>query len=218
MSCRDLINSGEPFISNSKHLRDVSINIELAAAIAAKRVTLGEAIAHQLQHSRREHVTATLSTLLADLIPVTAALIGAGLLLAGRQLVAVILSFMSGPLVDRFEARRLLAPCSIVIALGLLAIAAGHVYAGAVVLVFARVLFAIVGPVIAAEQSTDRIGAIAAYATWSDCGLAAGAFLGIVAMQWAGFPLTYVTLAATTLAVLVWFMLRAPSAPPPKRA
>ena len=69
MSCRDLINSGEPFISNSKHLRDVSINIELAAAIAARRVTLGEAIAHQLQHSRREHVTETLSTLLnADFI------------------------------------------------------------------------------------------------------------------------------------------------------
>jgi hypothetical protein len=69
MSCRDLINSGEPFISNSKHLRDVSINIELAAAIAAKRATLGEAIARQLQHSRREHVTATLSTLLnADFI------------------------------------------------------------------------------------------------------------------------------------------------------
>jgi MFS family permease len=154
--------------------------------------------------------TATLSTLLADLIPVTAALVGAGLLLAGQRLVAVILSFMSGPLVDRFEARRLLAPCSIVIALGLLAIAAGHVYAGAVVLVFARVLFAIIGPVIAAEQSTDRIGAIAAYATWSDCGLAAGAFLGIMGMEWAGYPATYATLGSLTIAAIVWFMFPVP--------
>ena len=37
--------------------------------------------------------TATLSTLLADIIPVTSALIGAGLLLAGQRLVSVILSF-----------------------------------------------------------------------------------------------------------------------------
>ena len=60
--------------------------------------------------------TATLSTLLADIIPVTSALIGAGLLLAGQRLVSVILSFASGSVVDRFEAQRMLAPCSIVIA------------------------------------------------------------------------------------------------------
>ena len=139
--------------------------------------------------------TATLSTLLADLIPVTSALIGAGLLLAGQRLVSVILSFVSGPVVDRFEASRLLVPCGLVIVAGLFAIAAGYVYAGAVVLILARALFAIVSPVIAAQQSTDRIGAIAAYATWSDCGLAAGAFIGIMGMEWAGYPATYALLA-----------------------
>jgi MFS transporter, DHA1 family, inner membrane transport protein len=159
--------------------------------------------------------TATLSTLLADIIPVTSALIGAGLLLAGQRLISVVLAFASGPIVDRFEAQRMLAPCSFVIAAGMIAIATGHVYSGAVILMVARAMFAIIGPIIAAQQSADRIGAIAAYSTWSDCGLAAGAFLGIVGMQWAGFPLTYVTLAATTLATLGWFMLRAPSAPPP---
>lgn len=161
--------------------------------------------------------TATLSTLLADLIPVTSALIGAGLLLAGQRLVSVILSFASGPIVDRFEASRLLVPCGLVIVAGLGAIAAGHVYAGAVVLIFARALFAIVSPVIAAQQSTDRIGAIAAYATWSDCGLAAGAFIGIMGMEWAGYPATYGLLAATTLAAIVWFSLRR-AAPPPAPA
>ena len=49
--------------------------------------------------------TATLSTLLADIIPVTAALIGAGLLLAAQRLVSVILSFVSGPIIDRLKAR-----------------------------------------------------------------------------------------------------------------
>lgn len=161
--------------------------------------------------------TATLSTLLADLIPVTAALIGAGLLLAGQRLISVILSFVSGPLVDRFEASRLLVPCGLVIVAGLSAIAAGYVYTGAVVLIVARALFAIVSPVIAAQQSTDRIGAIAAYATWSDCGLAAGAFIGIMGMEWAGYPATYAMLAAATLAAIAWFSLRR-AAPPPARA
>jgi predicted MFS family arabinose efflux permease len=61
--------------------------------------------------------------------------------------------------------------------------------------------------IVAAEQSTDRIGAIAAYATWSDCGLAAGAFIGIMGMEWLGYPVTYAALAAATLAAVVWFTL-----------
>jgi predicted MFS family arabinose efflux permease len=161
--------------------------------------------------------TATLSTLLADLIPVTSALIGAGLLLAGQRLVSVILSFVSGPIVDRLQASRLLVPCGLIIAAGLFAISVGHVYSGAVVLIFARVVFAIVAPVIVAQQSTDRIGAIAAYATWSDCGLAAGAFLGIMGMEWAGYAATYAILGAVTVAAIVWFMLRR-TVPPPASA
>jgi hypothetical protein len=89
----------------------------------------------------------------------------------------------------------------------LAAIAAGYVYSGAVVLILARVVFAIVAPIVAAEQSTDRIGAIAAYATWSDCGLAAGAFIGIMGMEFLGYPLTYAALAASTLAAVIWFRL-----------
>jgi len=151
--------------------------------------------------------TATLSTLLADLVPVTSALIGAGLLLAANRLTSVILAFVSGPIVDRLKAHRLLAPCCVLVAVGLVAIAAGYVYSGSVVLIFARVVFAIVAPIVAAEQSTDRIGAIAAYATWSDCGLAAGAFIGIMGMEWLGYPLTYATLGAATLAAVIWFTI-----------
>jgi predicted MFS family arabinose efflux permease len=93
----------------------------------------------------------------------------------------------------------------------------GHVYSGAVALIIARVIFAIVAPIIAAEQSSDRIGAIAAYATWSDCGLAAGAFIGIMGMEWFGYPLTYGALGAVTAAAIIWFTL-AKAAPPPERA
>jgi MFS family permease len=162
--------------------------------------------------------TATLSTLLADIIPVTSAVIGAGLLLAAQRLISVILSFASGPIIDRLDARHVLVPCGFIIVAGLAAIAVGHIYIGAVVLIFARAAFAIIAPVIAAQQSSDRIAAIAAYATWSDCGLAAGAFIGIVGMEWAGYGPTYGLLAAATVAAILWFMLRAPAAPPPARA
>src|SRR5207237_7771993 len=74
--------------------------------------------------------TATLSTLLADLIPVSSALIGAGLLLAGQRLISVILAAISGPIVDRLKPHHMLAPCGVVIAIGLTAIAAGYVYSG----------------------------------------------------------------------------------------
>jgi len=157
--------------------------------------------------------TATLSTLLADIIPVTAALIGAGLLLAAHRLVSVLLSFAGGPIIDRLKAHRIVVPCCLAIAAGLFAIALGHVYLGAVILILTRSLFAIIGPVMAAEQSTDRIGAIAAYATWSDCGLAAGAFIGIVGMEWAGTVTTYAWLGIATVASTAAFMLRA-STPP----
>jgi MFS family permease len=209
------------------------IAVPLALRLPRLRQTVGEAVPVSHRRWRPSPVntlffvialgadgvfTATLSTLLADIIPVTSALIGAGLLLAGQRLIAVVLAFASGPIVDRFEARRMLAPCSFVIAAGLIAIATGHIYTGAIVLMVARAMFAIIGPIVAAQQSTDRIGAIAAYSTWSDCGLAAGAFLGIVGMQWAGVALTYVALAVATLAALAWFMLRAPSVPPPAPA
>ena len=158
--------------------------------------------------------TATISTLLADIIPVTSALIGAGLLLAAQRFLSVILSFISGPIVDRLKAHRMLAPCGVAIAVGLGAIAMGHVYAGSVVLIIGRVVFAIVGPIVAAQQSSDRIGAIAAYATWSDCGLAAGAFIGIMGMEWLGYPVTYAALGAVTVATILAFTL-AKAAPPP---
>jgi len=148
--------------------------------------------------------TATLSLLLADILPVASALIGAGLLLAGQRLLMSVLALVGGPLVDRFDAQRLLLPCGLAMAAALGAIALGHVYVGAAILVCSRALFFIIAPMVAARRSPDRIGAIAAYTTWSDLGLAGGAFLGILAVEGFGFPLTYAVLCGLTLAAIAW--------------
>jgi MFS family permease len=161
--------------------------------------------------------TATISLLLADILPVTSALIGAGLLLAAQRLLTSALALIGGPLVDRFDAQRMLVPCSFAIAVALGAIALGHVYVGAAILLVSRALFFIIAPMVAAAMSQDRIGAIAAYTTWSDLGLAGGAFLGILAVQGLGYALPYAVLTAATLAATLW-VIRAPAPPPPKPA
>jgi DHA1 family inner membrane transport protein len=158
---------------------------------------------------------ATLSTLLADLVPVSQALVAAGLLLAGQRLVSIVLALASGPIIDRFDAGRLLVPASVVVALGLAGIALGHVYTAAVVLIVARALIAVIGPIVAAQRSpADRITAMAAYTTWSDSGLALGPLLGTLAVLWFGFAPTYVLLAVLTLAALAWEAWAARGLPP----
>ena len=158
--------------------------------------------------------TATLSLLLVDILPVTSALIGAGLLLAAQRLLTSVLALIGGPLVDRFDAQRMLVPSALLIALALGAIATRHVYVGSVILLGTRALFFIVAPLVAARQSKDRIGAIAAYTTWSDLGLAGGAFLGILAVEWLGYPLAYAMLTAATLAATLRLAIRPAPQPP----
>jgi DHA1 family inner membrane transport protein len=144
---------------------------------------------------------ATVSLLLSAFMPAASAIIGASLLLAFQRLAHIVLALFSGPVADRIGAGRLLLPCSLVVACGLGAIALGHVYTGTIVVIVARALLTTVSPVLAAERSPDRIGALASFATWSDVGLAAGAFLGTVGISALGLVPTYATLAA--LAALV---------------
>src|SRR5205085_1228763 len=65
----------------------------------------------------------------------------------------------------------------------------------AVAVIAARALLTTVSPVLAAQRSPDRIGALASFATWSDVGLAAGAFLGTVGISALGLIPVYATLA-----------------------
>ena len=64
------------------------------------------------------------------MMPVTSAIIGAGLLMALQRLTGVVLALFSGPLTDRLGAQRLLLPCSLGMAAGFAIIAAGHVVLG----------------------------------------------------------------------------------------
>ncbi len=154
----------------------------------------------------------TISVLLADFMPASSAIIGAGLLIAFQRLVNMILAMFSGPVTDRIGAQRLLLPCSFMVAIGLAIIASGHAYIGALTVIFSRALLSTVGPVLAAQRSTDRIAALASFSTWTDVGLAAGAFLGTVGLAKIGYEATYVSLAVLLAFTVLW-QLRARNAP-----
>jgi MFS family permease len=147
---------------------------------------------------------ATISVLLAEFMPMTSAILGAGLLLALQRLIAIALALFSGPLTDRLGAHRLLLPSTLAIAVGFAVIAAGFVTVGTIIVIVARALLGTAGPVLAAEKSTDRIAALASYATWTDVGLAAGAFFGIVGVAEIGYAKSYALLAALLVATAVW--------------
>jgi MFS family permease len=152
---------------------------------------------------------ATVSLLLSAFMPAASAIVGASLLLAFQRLAHIVLALFSGPVADRIGAGRLLLPCSLVVACGLGAIALGHVYAGTIVVIVARALLTTVSPVLAAERSPDRIGALASFATWSDVGLAAGAFLGTVGISALGLAPTYASLAVLVAGTAVFQHARA---------
>jgi MFS family permease len=152
---------------------------------------------------------ATVSLLLSVTMPAASAIVGASLLLAFQRLAHIVLALFSGPVTDRIGAGRLLLPCSLAVACGLGAIALGHVYVGTIVVIVSRALLTTVSPVLAAQRSPDRIGALASFATWSDVGLAAGAFLGTVGISAIGLVPTYATLAVLVAGMAVFHHFRA---------
>jgi predicted MFS family arabinose efflux permease len=83
-------------------------------------------------------------------------------------------------------------------------IATGHVNSGTIIVILARALLGTAGPVLAAEKSTDRIAALASYATWTDVGLAAGAFFGIIGIAEIGYASSYALLAVLLVATALW--------------
>jgi hypothetical protein len=64
MLCRDLIDRGPPFVARAAKLKDVAVSLDSIAAISSRKATIGEIIAHQLRHSRRDHIHQALSVLL----------------------------------------------------------------------------------------------------------------------------------------------------------
>jgi hypothetical protein len=146
----------------------------------------------------------TISVLLSGFMSTSQAIIGAGLIMAFRHVVGISLAFVSGPITDRIGAHRLLIPCTLVVVAGLATVAAGFIYAGALVIICSRGILQTAGPVLAAQKSTDRIAALASYSTWSDVGLAGGAFLGTVGVAWLGYAPTYSLMAVALLLATAW--------------
>lgn len=146
----------------------------------------------------------TLSLLLAGSLGVGSALLAAGLLLALQRVAVVVLSLVAGPLIDRVGARRLLAPCIVVVVAGLVGMAHGIVYPAAIAIVVARAFLSNVGPVLATrERSGTTVERLAAFATWVDSGLAVGPLIGGVVVARLGLPLLYDALAVAIIVALV---------------
>ncbi len=97
----------------------------------------------------------TISVLLSGFMSTSQAIIGAGLIMAFRHVVGISLAFVSGPITDRIGAHRLLIPCTLVVIAGLVTVAAGYIYVGALVIICSRGILSTVGPVLAARE-VDR--------------------------------------------------------------
>jgi MFS family permease len=117
----------------------------------------------------------TLSLLLAQWLSVGSAILAAGLMLAFLRATTVIGSLISGGVIDRVGANRVLGISVVGIIIGLLGVAGGYVYVAAIIIIIARGFLGTAGPVLVAEQTGGtKVGRMAAYSTWIDCGLAAG--------------------------------------------
>jgi MFS family permease len=149
--------------------------------------------------------TTTLSLLLAPAFGAQSALLGAGLLLASQRLITGVMSLVGGAFVDRFGGQRILAAGVTVIVLGLFGVAAGSLYPAAVVIVVTRATLASVGPVLAIRHGGgSRVERLAAFATWADCGLAAGPLLAGLLYGRVTVPVLYAALASLLALALLW--------------
>jgi MFS family permease len=146
----------------------------------------------------------TLSLLFASALPLSEALLAAGLILAFQRLMVVLLSLVGGALIDRVGAYRVLFPSVVLVVAGLLALAHGVLYPAAIVIVIVRALLAVTGPVLASrERSGSTVERLAAFATWVDAGLAVGPLLSGFLVARFGLPALYQTLATAIAVALV---------------
>jgi MFS transporter, DHA1 family, inner membrane transport protein len=146
----------------------------------------------------------TISVLLNGVVSLQSAVVSAGLLLALRRLVEVILAPLGGAIGDRCGTGRMILLCGTLLAAGLLVIAADHVYAGAIMVVLMHGMLTTLGPVHAAERaSRDHLTALAGFVTWRDVGAALGPLVAGSAVGLVGWSSLYGALAALILLVLL---------------
>jgi MFS family permease len=150
----------------------------------------------------------TLSLLFAGVLPVSSALLAAGLILAFQRLMVVLLALVGGALIDRVGPYRVLVPCIAVVVVGLVALAHGVLYPAAITIVLARALLATTGPVLATrERRGSTVEQLAAFGTWVDSGLALGPLLSGFVVARFGLPALYQALAAAIAVALIVHLL-----------
>ena len=69
MLYRDLIDSGEPFLSNAKGFKEVRLDLDALIATHQRAVTIGEIVAQQLSHSSLGDIESHLSVILGQDFP-----------------------------------------------------------------------------------------------------------------------------------------------------
>lgn len=121
----------------------------------------------------------TITIILADLVSYEAAILGGGLLLSLRRVGDAVFAPAGGWLGDRFGTEKSLFVSTLLTAVGLSAIALGHVHAGAGAVIVGRAAIAALGPAtVAVRNTSDQVmHRMATMQTWRDFGAALGPLL-----------------------------------------
>lgn len=128
--------------------------------------------------------TITTTLLLKDLVSVESAVLSAGLVLALRGLVQVVLSPVGGALGERYGAQRLmtLMQAAMVLGLALIAVSAGRwpamMIVGMTIVAMSRAILQVLILAVAAQRHPDdAMRSFSVLATWGDIGSAVGPLL-----------------------------------------
>ncbi len=159
--------------------------------------------------------TMTLTLLLKDLVSVESAVLSAGLVLALKGLVQVMLSPVGGALGERFGAQRLMALMQIVLVAGLVLVAVAAerwpvllIIGMAIVACSRAVLQILILAVAARRHPDDAMRSFSVLATWGDIGSAVGPLLaGFLFVAVAPLGL-YLGMAAAISAAALFDLLR----------
>lgn len=149
----------------------------------------------------------TLTLLLKDLVSVESAVLSAGMVLALKGVIHIVLAPVGGSLGDRFGASRLMALVLAVLVLGLclIALAADRwpmlLVAGMVLVACMRAMLQILVLVVASRRRPDdTMRSFSTLATWSDTGAAIGPLVAAFAFAAIRTDLLYLGMAAAIAA------------------
>jgi MFS family permease len=147
----------------------------------------------------------TITIILADLVSYEAAMLGGGIVLALRRVGEAVVAPLGGMLGDRFGTERSLFVSTLLTAIGLAAIAAGQVYAGACAVIVGRATIAALGPAtVAVRNPPDQVmHRLATMQTWRDFGAALGPLLSGFFLGAFEIPTIYGALVAILAIALI---------------